>query len=268
MLKRLLPAVLSLALLAVPLPAAATDYTDIWYLPSESGWGVNLIQAEDVIFVTFFIYGQASEPATPSNQPTWFVAIIYRDGNGNFSGNLYSTIGSYFGVPWNPAEHPAATLAGTASFVPTSPYQGTLTYTLIGGPTVVKSIERQTLKTIVLGADYVGGQTGSYSSCSDSSLNGAYHDTYKLSVTHANGAATFIFTYATGATCSMAGTLLQYGQLYRIDPASYSCTGSLMFNASATMEEIKATAQGIEGRFTAGLSGGCTETAYFSAVLF
>jgi hypothetical protein len=55
MLKRLLPAVLSLALLAVPLPAAATDYTDIWYLFSESGWGVNLIQAEDVIFVTFFI---------------------------------------------------------------------------------------------------------------------------------------------------------------------------------------------------------------------
>ena len=64
MLKRLLPTVLSLALLAVPLPAAATDYTDIWYLPSESGWGVNLIQAEDVIFVTLFIYG-------PNNQPTW-----------------------------------------------------------------------------------------------------------------------------------------------------------------------------------------------------
>jgi hypothetical protein len=66
----------------------------------------------------------------------------------------------------------------------------------------------------------------------------------------------------------MSGTLEQHGQLYRIAPASYSCTGSLMFNASATMEEIKATAQGIEGRFTAGLSGGCTETAYFSAVLF
>jgi len=267
MLKRLLPALLSLALLAVPLQAKATDYTDIWFLPSESGWGVNLIQAEDVIFVTFFIYGQASAPATPSNQPTWVVAIIYRDGNGNFAGNLYSTVGPYFGGPWNPASY-SATLAGTASFVPTNPYAGTLTYTLIGGPTVTKSIERQTLKTIALGADYVGGQTGAYSSCSDSSLNGAYHDTYNLSVAHANGAATFIFTYASGATCTMAGTLVQYGQLYRIASASYSCTGSLMFNASATMEEIKATAQGIEGRFTAGLSGGCAETAYFSAVLF
>jgi hypothetical protein len=260
MLKRLLPAVLSLALLGMPLPAAAQDYTDIWYLPSESGWGANLIQAEDVIFVTFFIYG-------PNNQPTWYVAIIYRDANGNFAGNLYSTVGPYFGGPWNPASY-AATLAGTASFVPANPYAGTLTYTLIGGPTVVKSIERQTLKTIALGADYVGGQTGTYSSCSDSSLNTSYIDTYNLSVTHSNGVATFIFTYASAATCTMAGTLVQYGQLYRIDPASYSCTGSLMFNASATMEEIKATAQGIEGRFTAGLGGGCQEAAQFSAVLF
>jgi hypothetical protein len=257
MLKRLLLAVL---LSSAALGAHAADYTDIWWIPAESGWGVNLVQADDVIFMTFFVYG-------PNNQPTWYVATVNRDANGNFAGTLASTVGPYFGVPWNPASY-AATVAGTASFVPTSPYTGTLTYTLIGGPTVVKSIERQTLKTIGLGADYVGGQTGTYSSCSDNSLNGAYQDTYNLSVTHGNGAATFIFTYASEATCTMAGTLVQYGQLYRIDPASYSCTGSLMFNASATMEEIKATAQGIEGRFTAGLSGGCTETAYFSAVLF
>jgi hypothetical protein len=34
MLKRLLPAALTLALLAVPLQVAATDYRDIWYLLS------------------------------------------------------------------------------------------------------------------------------------------------------------------------------------------------------------------------------------------
>src|SRR5437773_1152921 len=112
MLKRLLPAVLSFALLAAPLPAAAIDYTDIWYNTSESGWGVNLIQAEDVIFVTFFIYG-------PNNQPTWYVAIIYRDTNGNFAGNLYSTVGPYFGGPWTQASY-APTLAGTASFYPSN----------------------------------------------------------------------------------------------------------------------------------------------------
>ena len=260
MLKRLLPAVLSLALLGVPLPAAAIDYTDIWYLLSEFGWGVNLIQAEDVIFATFFIYG-------PDNQPTWYVAIIYRDANGNFSGSLYSTVGPYFGGPWNPAIY-APTLAGTASFTPSSAYQGTLTYILTGGPTVTKAIERQTLKSIVIGGSYVGGQSGTYTSCSDNSLNGSYIDKYGLSVSQVTGGTTTLtFTYDSGATCTMSGSLEQHGQLYRIPGATYQCTGTLTFNTTATMEEIKATAQGIEGRFTAGLGGGCQENAWFSAVL-
>ena len=261
MLKRWLPAILSIALLAAPLPVAATDYTDMWFIPAESGWGVNLTQNEGILFVTFFLYG-------PNNQPIWFVAILGRDGNGNFAGSLFTTVGPYFGGPWDQSAY-TQTLAGTASFAPTSPYKGTLKYALINGPAVQKSIERQTLTTIALGANYSGGQTGTYTSCSDSSLNGAYSDTYDLSVTHANGVATFIFYYnKVAATCTMAGTLEQHGQLYRIAPASYSCTGDLQFDASATMEEIKATAQGIEGRFTAGLSDGCQESAQFSAVLF
>ncbi len=260
MLRRLLPAVLSVALLAVPLPAAATDYTDIWYLLIESGWGVNLIQAEDVIFATFFVYG-------PNNQPTWHVAIIYRDANGNFAGNLYSTVGPYFGGPWNPALY-APTLAGTALFVPTSPYQGTLTYTLIGGPTVSKSIVRQTLKTIVLGGNYTGGQAGTYSSCASSGDNTAYKDNFDLQVSHQldTAMATFQFAYTSGLSCTFSGTLTQNGQLYTIPNASYQCSDGL--NTSAGMSEIKATAQGIEGQFSAPTVGlGCREDAFFSAVL-
>jgi len=33
------------------------------------------------------------------------------------------------------------------------------------------------------------------------------------------------------------------------------------------MEEIKATTQGIEGRFTGSLSGGCQESAQFAGAL-
>jgi hypothetical protein len=240
-------------------PAAATDYTDIWYIPAESGWGVNLIQAEDVIFATFFVYGQ-------NDQPTWFVAIVGQNANGSFSGSLYTTVGPYYGGPWNPAIY-MPTLAGTATFVPTTPYAGTLTYSVINGPTVVKSIQRQTLKTISLGGNYTGGQAGAYSKCNDSNQNGPYTDTYGLVVTHSNGAATFVFTYASGATCTMAGNLTQVGQLYQISSMSYSCTGNLTFNVNGTMDEIKATAQGIEGRFSANVGTGCQEDANFSAVL-
>jgi hypothetical protein len=259
--KRLAMVTLCCAALLAPLRAAATDYTDIWYIPAESGWGVNLIQNEDVIFATFFVYGT-------TNQPTWFVAILDEDNNGNFSGNLYTTVGPYYGGPWDTSIY-KATLAGTASFVPTSPYAGTLTYTIISGPTVAKSIQRQTLTTIALGANYVGGQAGAYSSCSNGSDNGPYTDQYSLVVTQSNGAATFVFTYESGATCTMAGNLSQFGQLYQISPISYSCSGSLTFNVSATMNELKATAQGIEGVFTsARLPSGCIENAQFSAVLY
>ncbi len=86
------------------------------------GWGVNLVQAQSVMFATFFVYG-------PGNVPTWYTAVLYADANGNFSGNLYATVGTYFGAPWVPGNL-VNTQVGTASFVPSSPYQGTLTYSL------------------------------------------------------------------------------------------------------------------------------------------
>src|SRR5208282_3755474 len=128
------------------LQAAAVDYTDIWYLPSESGWGVNMVQADNVMFATFFVYG-------PGNVPTWYTAVLYGDANGNFSGNLYATVGSYFGNPWNPGSF-VATLVGTASFAPSSAYQGTLSYHFTAGITVTKLIQRQVLTTIALGGNY------------------------------------------------------------------------------------------------------------------
>ena len=153
MLKRLVPATLTLAFLVLPLPAVATDYTDIWYVPAESGWGVNMVQAHNVIFATFFIYDA-------SNQPTWYAATMYSDSNGNFSGTLASATGTYFGSPWQGF---SPTAVGSASFTPLSAYTGTLIYALNGGPTVTKTIQRQTLTTINLAGNYTGGRAGAYS---------------------------------------------------------------------------------------------------------
>jgi hypothetical protein len=83
-------------------------------------------------------------------------------------------------------------------------------------------------------------------------------------VTHFdNGSATFQFAYTSGLSCTMSGTLTQYGQLYTIPSASYACSDGL--NTTAGMSEIKATAQGIEGRLAAPSVGGdCREDASFS----
>jgi hypothetical protein len=259
MLKRLLPA---LAFLLVPLHAAATDYTDIWYLPSESGWGVNMVQSNNFIFATFFVYGSG-------NQPTWYTAQMTSDASGNFAGTLYSTVGTYLGAPWVP-NNLVVTPAGTASFVPVNPYQGTLSYSINSGPMVVKSIQRQSLTSISLGGNYLGGIEGGYANSNGTCpVAGGYTDTYSVQVSQpGDGTATFQFSFNSGnpASCTLSGTLVPYGQLYTIPNASYQCSDGL--STSASMGEIKATAQGIEGTYFApSVGSNCSESATFSAVL-
>ena len=262
-----LPAVLRTLLLVLScllaLPARATDYTDIWYTPAESGWGVNIVQADSFLFLTFFIYGA-------DKSPTWYTGQLTWDGT-KYTGGLYLTKGTYWAMPWNPADHTAALQVGTATLTPSSlnAYQATLVYSVNGVGAVTKAIERQTLTSIALGGQYTGGQAGNYTSCSNSANNGSYTDNYALTVAQTTGGtATFTFVYESGATCTMSGPLEQHGQLYRIPGASYACTGSLTFNTTATIYELKQTAQGIEGRFAGTLpNGGCQENANFSAVL-
>jgi hypothetical protein len=251
-----------IAACALPCTAVATDFTDIWYIPQESGWGVNLVQSDDFLFATFFIYGA-------DNKPAWYTALLTWDGT-RYSGSLYATQGTFWANPWNPADHPPAQQVGTASFEPdaSNAYQGTLVYTVNGSGSVSKRIVRQSLTRIAIGGSYIGAQAGSYSSCGASDRNGPYRDTYALSVVQPDsGPATLTFSYDSGATCTLSGTLQQHGQLYEIPSASYACTGSLAFTTAAALYEMKATAQGFEGRLSAMLPSGCRENANFSAVL-
>jgi len=266
MLKRLLPGALALALLMLPLQAAAAvDYTDIWYDPAESGWGVNLVQADAVIFATFFVYSEG-------NVPTWYTAIIYANSDASsFTGGLFLTTGgTWFGAPWVPGKvvNPQV---GTATFTPSSAYQGTLSYSFTSGtpPTVTKPIQRQVLITIALAGNYIGGQGGGYSGSGCSSQS-AYTDTFNLNVTQpGDGTATFTFNYGSGISCTWSGTLMQYGQLYSMPSATYQCTDNT--NSTAHMDQLKATALGIEATFSAPKgsqgSSNCSESASFSGNL-
>jgi hypothetical protein len=253
MLKRFL---LALLLLAAAGRAAAIDYTDIWFNPAEAGWGANVVQSDAFLFITFFIYGS-------DGKPTWFTAQVTRDASGNFNGTLYSTTGTYYLLPW------AGFMGGpvgTASFQPLGPYSAKLIYIVNGVGAVTKVIQRQNLTAITIGGTYSGAQSGTYSNCSMSSTNGPYRDFLDLQVSQlTNGTVSFGFSY-TNFSCTFAGTLEQHGQFYSVPNASYECTDGL--KTSATMTEIKATSQGIEGRFTsASVGGSCREDAQFSAVL-
>jgi hypothetical protein len=260
--KRFIARVALVAACVSPCAASASDFTDLWFNPLESGWGVNIDQSDSFLFATFFIYGA-------DNLPTWYVALLTWDGT-RYSGGLYATQGTYWARPWNPAEHPNAQQVGTASFQPnaSNAYQATLVYTVNGVGTVTKQIVRQTLTQIAIGGAYLGGQTGAYSGCNTSANNGPYTDKFSLSVAQsASGSATLTFTYDSGATCTLSGVLQQYGQLYDMPVATYTCTGTLAFTTTATLYELKATALGFEGRLAANLPSSCREDANFSGVL-
>jgi hypothetical protein len=114
--------------------ASATNYQDLWWNPSESGWGVNVTHQGNIIFATLFTYDA-------NGQAKWFVlARGERSGPGAYSGTLYSTTGTAFDASsWTPS---STTPVGTMAFSFPSGNSGTLSYSVNGVP-VTKAIQRQ-----------------------------------------------------------------------------------------------------------------------------
>jgi len=262
----LIVAGLLLAALSIrPAFAAPYDYTDNWYVLGEEGYGANFVQSDNFIFASLFIYGI-------DKQPTWYTAQMTWDGNNQFAGGLYRTTGTYFKDPWNPADKMGgAQLVGTASFTPSTlnNYEGTLSYTVNGVGTVTKAVTRLTLTPILLTANYVGGQSGSYTGCTAAASNRSYQDFFNLAVSQSGMNVTLAFTYTSSnppLTCSIAGTMIQNGFIYRIANATYQCSDGL--NTNASVSDLRATPLGIEGQFDAPtVGGGCRETARFAGTL-
>lgn len=76
-----------------------TNYSDLYFNPNESGWGINIQQhPSDKIFATWFVYGL-------DNKPMWYVIP---DGtwtsDRQYTGKIYRTVGPYFNDPvWSPS---------------------------------------------------------------------------------------------------------------------------------------------------------------------
>ena len=201
-------------------------------------------------------------------------AQLTDDGTGKYTGSLVATTGTYFGNPWQ--GYVPDTSAGTATFAPSDTYHAMLTYSLNGGPTVSKPIQRQTLTQYVLAGNYSGSMVGSVSGCADAGANiPQFHGRYNLAVTQ-NGdqsaSLTFTFTDTTyaGLVCTLNGALNHLGRLYQMPSGAANCAGGGNINTGpfvADLEGFHPTGQGIEGRWTADFGAGCAGAFRFSAVL-
>ncbi len=79
----------------------AIDYTDMWWTPSEPGWGAAITQQADTIFVAWYVYNPDM-----SGNPIWFVAPncqIASDG-ASCGGPAYQVKGPPFGTTFDPKQ--------------------------------------------------------------------------------------------------------------------------------------------------------------------
>ncbi len=130
---------LALAAAAAALQASAqstpaTNFTDMWWNPAESGWGISFAQhtATNQAFAVWYTYDPRAQDTTTA-ATTDFVPLWFAMPGGTwitprtFTGNLYVTIGSPYRAQWNPGAHSAQPV-GTFTFAFTDNDNGTFSY--------------------------------------------------------------------------------------------------------------------------------------------
>ena len=113
-----------------------TDYTDLWWNPRESGWGLAITQQYNIMFLAWYVYDGAGKP-------TWLVVpncAVNADGNGCV-GDVFSTTGPPFGPTFDPTQVKVFP-AGRAFLTFTDPNNGQIDYTFTN-IFVSKKITRQ-----------------------------------------------------------------------------------------------------------------------------
>ncbi len=248
----------------VSLPASAvtsgTDFTDLWWNPSEPGWGLNVIHQNGIIFATLYVYDAAGTPHFYSGSET--------RGTGNtFSGALFETRGTYFATNPYAAGSYGATQIGTITLSFAGANSGTLSYN-VGAVSVTKTIQRFAFATDNLSGNYLGGMTAT-STCGGQGQQTLIFDT--LRVTHSGNSISMTVDFFNNASaqsrCTFTGSYSPMGRLGNIS-GNYSCTfGSVAGNAgSFSVTGVEASQNGWNGRFTGSDQFCSSHTGYFGGV--
>ena len=121
--------------------APIPNYTDLWWNPSEPGWGVNLSHQGEKLFATWFTYDT-------DGAGLWLVmSDSAAQPGGAIGGTLYRTTGTPLEqIAGHPATAGAPAAVGSASFRFTDADHATMSYTM-NGISQSKSLTRQRFST-------------------------------------------------------------------------------------------------------------------------
>jgi len=250
------------AVLAMPARAdnTAVDYSDLWWNPAHSGWGLGLQRQGDVMFATLFIYGN-------DGSATWLSASDVRATDAaqtSWSGKLYRTHGNAFTSAFD-SSSVAVSEVGTLRIDFTGAKGGTLTYS-VDGASVVEPIERITFRAPSMAGTYQGGMTTESSRCQDEAFNGDFDFAGAMNVALSGSRVAIAFSSASlsglTSSCTFTGDYSQAGRLGSVE-GTFKC--NLYFSldprgenplfvarlGTFTLGEIAVTANGFAGKLAA-----------------
>lgn len=244
--------VASLVLLA-PLPALAastTNFSDQWWVPSESGWGASVLQQRDVLFIDLFVYG-------PDGRAVWYTAAAFLQpspGSGHvvFAGDLYQSAGPWFGGFFDPATV-GRRFVGPLTFDADSTDTALLSYS-VDGVAVSKSVTRQLWTYEDFTGNYNGGLVYDLAQCANPASNGHVEELGPIQISQTGNTAFAMTTQSSLATCNWNAT---YSQLGHMGTAAGSFTCNNGINGTFTAFELERTISGMTGRIAADDNAGC-----------
>ena len=120
--------------------SSSSNYSDIWWNPLESGWGLTIADHQTQLFAVWYTYRQ-------DGSPTWFVIPggTFTAGRRLFAGDIYQTTGPPYTGAFD-ATQVRATKVGTANidFAPPGLAAGSALFTYsVGSVSGSKQIQRQ-----------------------------------------------------------------------------------------------------------------------------
>ena len=257
--RRLAALIAACVVTVAPAATATTDFSDLWFNPNEEGWGVNLAQQDEILFITLFVYGA-------NGQPTWFVgpATAFTGSSGgtlSFTGPLYATTGPYFGAGTFDENAVGLRQVGFVSFATTQISTGAISYT-VDGVSVTKSIQRQTWRNENINGVYTGAIAGDYSGCG-SARNGYFEAPITLTVGHDGGSTLTMREEGETYSCNYNGSYTQAGRMGHIQGNGTCSDGT---NQSFTATEVQGSIQALTMRLTSQFAGSCTFTGRVGGV--
>jgi len=237
-----------------------TDATDLWWDRFAGGWGVNVSHQNDVMVLTFFVYGE-------NNAPVWYSASDVRfvnadpDGSEVYVGALYQSNGPWQGAIFFDTKDVTYRQVGWVTFRLSAAQTATLTYS-VDGLSVTKFLARYSFRSNNLEGDYVGAAIGTYSGCSPA-LDGYKEQPATIRITQDTNTAVMRATANEGGTCTYSGPLGPNGRFSTMS-GNVACTSGI--NGNFIAFEIDANRQGLTARASIFGNDGCQWTGRIGGV--